>query len=99
MHGRAVATTENALETPVARILRLFGAARASAIAELTTDAVRKWDRPISKGGGGGLVPSRYQHRYLVAASEAGVPLSAADLIAPPRDEKATHVRSREDVQ
>lgn len=100
MHGNAVGSTENTPETPVARVIRAFGAAKASAIVELTTDAVRKWDRPISKGGGGGLVPSRYQHRYLRAASEMGVPLSADDLIAAPReDAPVPHIRAREDVQ
>lgn len=86
MHGSAAATTENVTETPVARVIRVFGAAKASAIAELTTDALRKWDRPISKGGGGGLVPARYQYLFLKAASETGVSLTAADLIAPPRE-------------
>lgn len=84
MHGEAASTTKIARETPVARVIRTFGAAKASAIAELTTDAIRKWDRPISKGGGGGLIPARYQALYLGAASEAGVSLSAADLIAEP---------------
>lgn len=99
MHGNAPTAIEIRPETPVARVIRLFGAAKASAIAELTTDAVRKWDRPISKGGGGGLVPARYQHRYLRAASETGVALLAEDLIAPPREEQVAHIRAREDVQ
>lgn len=99
MHGKAAPASHFPEETPVGRVIRLFGAAKASAIAELTTDAVRKWDRPIAKGGGGGLIPSRYQHRYLRAASELGVALTAADLIAAPRDEVPCDVRAREDVQ
>jgi hypothetical protein len=71
-------------ETPVKRVIRVFGAARASAIAELTTGAVLKWNRRLSTGGQGGLVPSRYQHRYLAKAREEGLPLSAEDLIAEP---------------
>lgn len=82
MHAEPATTTKIAQETPVARVIRLFGAAKASAIAGLTTDAVRKWDRPISKGGGGGLIPSRYQSLYLAAASDAGVDLTAADIVA-----------------
>jgi len=70
-------------------VIRLFGTARASAIAGLTTDAIRKWDRPISKGGGGGLIPARYQSLYLEAASEAGVALTASDLIKAPRGDAA----------
>ena len=85
MHGLANAATENAHETPVARVIRLFGAAKASAIAGLTTDAIRKWDRDISKGGGGGLIPSRYQSLYLQAATEAGIDLRPDDLIRAPR--------------
>lgn len=99
MHGKASTATDFAQETPVARVIRVFGAAKASAIAELTTDAVRKWDRPISKGGGGGLIPARYQYRYLRAASEAGIDLPADQLIAPPRDEEIAHVRAAEDGQ
>ncbi len=89
MHGCAASTTEFSHETPVARVIRLFGTARASAIAGLTTDAIRKWDRPISKGGGGGLIPARYQSLYLEAASEAGVALTASDLIKAPRGDAA----------
>ncbi len=85
MHGEACSTMEIAQETPVARVIRLFGAAKASAIAGLTTDAIRKWDRPISKGGGGGLIPARYQSLYLAAASESDVPLKAEDLVAEAR--------------
>lgn len=83
MHSSASATTENPTETPVARVIRLFGAAKASAIAGLTTDAVRKWDRPVSKGGGGGLIPARYQRLYLDAATAMGLTLTADDLIPP----------------
>lgn len=85
MHTDAPPCNGSAVETPVRRVIRLFGAARASAIPKLTTDAIRKWDRPLSKGGGGGLVPSRYQKLYLDEAARAGVDLAAADLIAEPQ--------------
>lgn len=73
----------------------MFGAARAGAIVNLTTDALRKWDRPLAQGGGGGLVPARYQKLYLDEAQRLGLALTAADLIAEPIE----HVRTREDVQ
>lgn len=79
-------------ETPVDKVIRLFGGADASAIAGLTTDAVRKWNRPLDRGGQGGLVPSKYQARYLQAAQARGLALTAADFIAEP-------IRAREDVQ
>jgi len=71
-------------ETPVQRVLHVFGAARASAMVQLTTEAVRKWDRRISTGGGGGLIPAKYQARYLTAAKAEGLALTAEDLIAEP---------------
>lgn len=74
-----------ATETPVDRVLRLFGTARSGAIVNLTTDALKKWNRPLSKKGGGGLVPARHQATYLREAQEAGLPLTPADLIAEPR--------------
>ena len=70
--------------TPVDRLLDLFGSARVGAIAGLTTDAIRKWNRRRSTGGKGGLVPSDLQARYLAAAAAEGKPLTAADLIAEP---------------
>lgn len=71
-------------ETPVDRVFRVFGAARASHIAGLTTEALRKWNRRVSTGGGGGLVPSRFQARYLAEAELHNLPLTAADFIAEP---------------
>lgn len=65
--------------------MRVFGSARATAIAGLTTGALIKWNRALSKGGGGGLVPAKYQGRYLRAAQEEGLPLTAEDFIAEPR--------------
>lgn len=72
-------------ETPVEKVLRVFGAAKASALVGLTTEAVRKWNRRTSSGGGGGLVPSRYQSIYLTEARARGLPLTADDFIAEPR--------------
>lgn len=72
-------------ETPVEKVFRVFGAARATAIAGLTTEALRKWNRPLRTGGGGGLVPARYQARYLAAAELEARDLTAADFIAEPR--------------
>ncbi len=71
-------------ETPVEAVLRVFGAARASAICELTTDALRKWKRSIRAGGGGGLVPARYQARFLREARRTGRALEPEQLIAEP---------------
>lgn len=82
------------LESPARRVIRAFGAARCGALTQLTTDALRKWDRPLSKGGGGGLVPARYQQIFLDEAARTGVDLRAEDLIALP-----VHIRAREDVQ
>lgn len=64
--------------------MRVFGLKRASAIAELTTEALKKWRKRRSKGGGGGLVPAGYQARYLAEAARDGLPLTSDDLIAEP---------------
>lgn len=71
-------------ETPVDRLVAVFGRRRVAELAELTTDAVDKWNRRTSTGGGGGLVPSRYQHLFLSAARKEGLPLAAEDFIAEP---------------
>ena len=68
-------------ETPVERVIRVFGTKRAAIIADVTTEALRKWNRRRSAGGGGGLVPAAHQAKYLAAAQAAGLELSAADLI------------------
>jgi hypothetical protein len=67
---------------PSRRVRKLFGAMRTAQIAGLTENGVRKWDRPRSKGGLGGLVPAQFQARYLRIAREEGLPLTAEDLIA-----------------
>jgi hypothetical protein len=72
-------------ESPAEKVMRVFGSARASALAGLTTEALRKWNRRLSKGGQGGLVPARYQQIFLQAAQDEGLPLSAEDFIAEPR--------------
>lgn len=95
MHRTALANKGSPGETPVDKVIRVFGGAKATAIAGLTTDALRKWNRPLSKGGGGGLVPARYQSRFLDAAREAGLDLTAEDFIAEP----IQHIRAAEDVQ
>lgn len=85
MQDQVSSGNASAGESPVERVMRVFGSARATAIAGLTTGALIKWNRPVSKGGGGGLVPARYQDRFLKAAVAENLPLSAADFIAEPR--------------
>lgn len=70
--------------SPSRRVRDTFGARRLAEICGRTTEAVRKWDRPKSKGGTGGLVPAEFQARILAAAVAEGLPLEAADLIAEP---------------
>lgn len=94
MHATSLSCNASRSDSPAARVIRLFGSADASAIAGLTTDALRKWERPISKGGGGGLIPARYQSLFLDAARERGLALTAADLVAAPAADRVP-----EDVQ
>lgn len=59
-----------------------LGTIRLAALCNRTTEAVRKWDRPKSKGGTGGLIPAEFQARILDVARSEGLDLSAEDLIA-----------------
>lgn len=70
--------------SPAARVIDLFGSAKASALVGLTSEALKKWRRPVSKGGQGGLVPSKYQSIYLAEARRSGLPLDAEHFIAEP---------------
>lgn len=68
--------------SPVQRLERLFGGRKHVAqIANLGSDAIKKWGRPVSKGGQGGLVPSKFHMAFLLEARRRGLSLRAADLI------------------
>jgi hypothetical protein len=68
--------------TPVDRVLTVFGTAKAGAIVNLTTDAIRRWKMGTNKGGGGGLVPAKYQAVFI---RESAGQLSEADMVAEPK--------------
>jgi hypothetical protein len=70
--------------TPVQRVEHVFGRKRAAQLVDLTTDALKKWGRPVSKGGQGGLVPARYQSVYLTQARREGLALEPWHFIAEP---------------
>lgn len=71
-------------KTPAERLFEVFGAARVAAIAQLTTEAVRKWKRRRSTGGTGGLVPAQYQARFLAVSDQENRGLEPSDFIAEP---------------
>ncbi len=71
-----------AVLSPSRRARKVLGSIRLAELCGRTTDAIRKWDRPRSKGGTGGLVPAEFQARILEAAKADGLPLTAEDLIA-----------------
>lgn len=86
-NGNAEATpdaVEGASEMPSRKVRKALGARRLSEICDLNDTACRKWDRRMSKGGTGGLVPARYQQRILNEIDRLGLPLTARDLIAEP---------------
>ena len=68
--------------SPSRHARRVIGARRLAEICGLTTEAIRKWDRPLSKGGTGGLIPARYQSVILETADREGLPIRSRDLIA-----------------
>ena len=69
---------------PSRLVRQLLGSKRLAALCDRTTDAIRKWDRPKSKGGLGGLVPAEFQARILAEARRDGLAIGPADLIAEP---------------
>lgn len=85
MSENAATCNADAADTPAARVVRVLGWPLTCELADLTPSAVMKWDRPLRTKGGGGLVPARYQARFLRAARERRLPLTADDLIAEPR--------------
>lgn len=70
--------------SPSRRVRNALGAKRLASLCDRSTEAVRKWDRAISKGGTGGLVPAVFQARILRVIEEEGLPITARDLIAEP---------------
>lgn len=73
---------EQAELSPSRKARHVLGSRRLAELCERTTDAIRKWDRPKSKGGTGGLIPAEFQSRILVVARAEDLPLTAEDLIA-----------------
>ncbi|WP_374578320.1 hypothetical protein [Phenylobacterium sp.] len=70
--------------SPSRRVRNALGAKRLAALCDRSTEAVRKWDRGVSKGGTGGLIPAPFQARILREIEAEGLPLTARDLIADP---------------
>lgn len=70
------------VETPVAKVIRLFGLREAARLVDRTEGAIRKWNRRKGAGGCGGLVPSEHQLVFLAEARKRGLPLKAEDFIA-----------------
>ena len=69
-------------ETPAARAVRILGMRRVMRLCGISEDAVKKWERAVSRGGTGGLIPQVYQHRLLAEAEADGLDLTARDIIA-----------------
>jgi hypothetical protein len=83
-----LSTANNAAE----RVSRAYGGDAHVAVAlsrqgiAVTADAVRKWRAPRDRGGGGGLVPSKYHGPLLRDAREQKIGLTAGDLIDEARE-------------
>jgi hypothetical protein len=69
--------------SPARRVISAFGYKRTAQIADLTDNAIRKWEQR------GGLVPAQYQQRFLDVARAENLPLTAEDLIAAPASAEA----------
>lgn len=64
--------TQNEPITPGARIVAQVGGPRAAAaLAGNSVKSVYRWLQPISKGGGGGLIPLPAQRRMVARAAGA----------------------------
>lgn len=70
------------MATPAERVIRAFKGVRATARAlGLDCSSVSRWPAPKAKRGLDGRVPSVHQARILVLSDEAGLGLTADDLI------------------
>lgn len=68
--------------TPAERVIDAFRGVRATARAlGRNPSSISRWRKPRDEGGTGGRVPSSLQAEVLQKAREAGIPLTAADLI------------------
>lgn len=63
-------------ESPAAKAVRLLGLKRIAAKCDLTTDAVRKWEKQS-----GGRIPAKHQRAILELAREKSVAFTAADCV------------------
>ena len=60
-------------------ISKLGGAQEAARLAGVDVSQVYRWTYPPERGGTGGRIPSKRQHRLLEAARDGGIELSPAD--------------------
>jgi hypothetical protein len=74
-----------AFATPAHRVVaRLGGVGATAEIAEASPKSVYRWLQPMSKGGGGGLIPLPAQRRMVNNAAHLGQSLSFADFAPQP---------------
>jgi hypothetical protein len=65
-------------------VKRLGGEAVVAKITHRAITAPYRWQKPVSEGGTGGLIPQRLHRPLLEYALEKGKELSPADFIASP---------------
>lgn len=72
--------TETIPKTPAARIVRRFGAEKLAAWTGRHRSRVHAWTWPTSRGGTGGVIPTRAQSAIIEGAwRDLGEPVSFAE--------------------
>lgn len=68
--------------TPADRVIEAFGGVRATArLLGRNPSSVSRWRKPREEGGSDGRVPGAIQEEVLAKAKQAGLSLTAEDLI------------------
>lgn len=74
------------LEPAATVIAKLGGLDAAAEAARVHKSQPTRWRLPVSKGGTGGLIPSKRQPLMLAYARERGLPLNAEDFFRQEQD-------------
>jgi hypothetical protein len=70
---------------PASAIIEKCGGPKAvAAMLDVDVSNVHRWTYPKSRGGTGGVIPTRHQRRLLDEAKAKGVKLKPADFFAEP---------------
>lgn len=69
--------------TPAERIIEKFGgAAKLAELLQVDVSRVYRWTYPADRGGTGGLIPTKHQHRLIEIGRDHGIKIAPADFFS-----------------